>query len=395
MKDVLILKPNPEQDFNSFGSNLETLDTITGKSVPVEFQPINETTANIVVDGEARMLREDIYNEALESGKFIKIDLNKSRLRKIDPNKIKSLRPTIGSTPPPVEVKDIEVETTKLRDVQFDQRLFVPLKTNSYFDTFASRKGGVMPGSVTMITGDAGVGKSSILMDILVNMRETNSETRALYVSAEMERIDVHEFVEFYPQVVDIDFLYLSDYIVNPDAGATATQALVATLAKGWDIIVFDSYVEIQSIVQEEFSISSKKAENWLLTLMGKHNAGHNKMNIFTAFLAIQQQNKGGEFVGSNRLKHMTTAFLKLCWDKKQKGKRFMIYNKNRKGKEKVKLFYNLDPDKGVVYDGARHTKELEILERMAAPDEFDIEEYTFDQFNKLLATPPEEQPQN
>lgn len=257
-----------------------------------------------------------------------------------------------------------EIETTKLVNVQFDPRLFVPIKTGKYIDRFWSRKGGILPGTNTMITGDPGIGKSSNLMDILIDVHKTDPNKRVLYISAEMTKVDMEEFLQFYPGLEYIDFLFLGEYITDPDSKFKPYQALQATLEKGWDVVVIDSLYETQSMIQEDLDISSfKKGERWMLDLMNKHNSGFNKLNLYTAFLAIQQKNKSGQYVGSKRLEHMTTAFLQLLWDPKEKGKRYMIFEKNRKGKEKVKLYYSLQPDKGVVYDETRHQKELEFME--------------------------------
>ena len=41
---------------------------------------------------------------------------------------------------------------------------------------------------------------------------------------------------------------------------------------------------------------------------MDEHNKANNKSNSHSAFICIQQMTKGGDFAGSNRIKHMTTA---------------------------------------------------------------------------------------
>ena len=82
----------------------------------------------------------------------------------------------------------------------------------------------------------------------------------------------------------------------------------------------------------------------------------------------------------------MTSAFLTLCWDKKEKGKRYMMFEKNRKGKEKIKLYYSFAKEGGIVYDETRHEKELMILERLQTSSDFGIEEFDVTSFEKLFA---------
>lgn len=139
-------------------------------------------------------------------------------------------------------------------------------------------------------------------------------------------------------------------------------------------------------MTQEDLGINSfKKGERYMLDLMNKHNKGHNKLNLYTSFLAIQQKNKSGQYVGSKRLEHMTTGFLQLLWDPKEKGKRYMLFEKNRKGKEKVKLYYSLSKEKGIVYDEIRHRKELEFMEILQQNNGLDLDEIEELDFAKLF----------
>lgn len=285
-----------------------------------------------------------------------------------------------------IPYEDIIIQTTKLENVTFDPRLFQPITTGKYIDKFWSRVGGIMPATNIMITGDPGIGKSSNLMDILVGIQNQDPHKKVLYISAEMTAIDVQEFLQFYPRLEKIDFLFLGDYVTDPNQKIKAYQALQSTLDQGWDVVVIDSLYETQSMIQEDLNISSfKKGERYMLDLLNKHNSGHNKMNLFTSFLVIQQKNKSGQYVGSKRLEHMTTGFLQLCWDGKERGKRFMVFEKNRKGKEKVKLYYNLNKEKGIIYDEIRHTKEAEFLEILQQEKGLSIDEISESDFAKLF----------
>lgn len=291
-----------------------------------------------------------------------------------------------------VDIESINVETTQLRNIVFDPRLFIPIMTGKYLDNYWSRKGGILPATNIMITGDPGIGKSSNLMDVLVGIKIQDMSKRVLYISAEMSAIDLEEFLQFYPGLENIDFLFLGDYLTDPNQKIKPYQALQSVLDQGWDVVVIDSLYETQSMIQEDLDISSfKKGERYMLDLMNKHNGGHNKLNLFTAFLAIQQKNKSGQYVGSKRLEHMTTGFLQLLWDPKERGKRYMIFEKNRKGKEKVKLYYSLTPDKGITYDETRHEKELAFMELLQQNAGMSLEELGEVDFDKIFAKREEE----
>ena len=342
-----------------------------------------------VVRGDQEMqVREGLYDLASQAGDVIKIDFNKSRARRIKPEamaKIAAVPNSSAGDYTNFDPTSIEIETTRLKDVNFDPRLFEAIKTGTYLDKFISSKQGFMPGINVMVTGDPGVGKSSNLMDILVNVVKENPDRKVLYISAEMSEIDVEEFRQYYPGLEDIEFLYIGNYVTDPTLNIKPYQAMMSVLHKGYDLIVMDSIVEIQSMIQEDLGMSTKKGERWILDLMNKHNGGHNMRNIFSSFLCIQQMNKGGVYVGSKRLEHMTSAFLQLSWDKKEPGKRYMMFTKNRKGKEKVKLYYGFNKTDGIVYDEVRHQKEGEILERLQAPEAFGVEEATSIDFGDLF----------
>ena len=64
----------------------------------------------------------------------------------------------------------LEVKLTKMDDVKFDASLFNPIKTGTIVDTILSNEGGIFPGTNTIIVGDPGVGKSTVLLDWMVTM---------------------------------------------------------------------------------------------------------------------------------------------------------------------------------------------------------------------------------
>ena len=376
-------------------SNLHQAEVIDVKGHPISVtfeKPEGSDHFKILYNGKEMLVREPLFNLASASQELIKIDFNATKAVRVKQNKLKELAAkNIEREDDPLieddfDPESFEIETTKLKNINFDPRIFCPIETGTYLDGFVSYKGGFLPGVNIMLTGDPGVGKSSNLMDILVNVKKNDPTKKVLYVSAEMSELDVKEFEQYYPGLEEIDFLYIGNYVTDPDLNIKPYQALMAVLHKGWDMVVMDSFVEVQSMIQEDMGMSAKKGEKWILDLMKKHNSGHNKNQSFTTFLCIQQMNKGGSYVGSKRLEHMTSAFLTLCWDKKEKGKRYMMFEKNRKGKEKIKLYYSFAKEGGIVYDETRHEKELMILERLQSPSDFGIEEFDVSEFEKLFA---------
>ena len=78
-------------------------------------------------------------------------------------------RPRKNAVAPKAVLK--HVEFTKMHDVKFDPSLFTPIKTGTIVDTVLSNEGGIFPGTNTVVIGDPGVGKSTVLLDLLANFQ--------------------------------------------------------------------------------------------------------------------------------------------------------------------------------------------------------------------------------
>jgi predicted ATP-dependent serine protease len=66
--------------------------------------------------------------------------------------------------------------------------------------------------------------------------------------------------------------------------------------------------------------------------------------NKFTSFLAIQQVTKQGEFVGSNKLKHLFDAMGEMRRaSNRDGGQTYITFTKNRNGDVGIKLGYTLE----------------------------------------------------
>ena len=227
------------------------------------------------------------------------------------------------------------VEFTKMKDVKFDPSLFTPIKTGTLVDTVLSTEGGIFPGTNTVVIGDPGVGKSTVLLDLLANFQAKGK--RVLFISGEMNEIDMFGYVKRFPKFAQIPILFMQQYAACPQA------AIEKSLDQGFDVVLIDSWAEVNDMVQEENGWTRKKAESWLLDLMDKHNKADNERCKHTAFVNIQQMTKGGDFAGSNRIKHMTTAMAQLKFDGRGRDAlRYMVFSKNRRGDVGDKIYFSL-----------------------------------------------------
>jgi len=233
-----------------------------------------------------------------------------------------------------------KVNTVKMNDLSFDDNLFVPLKTNTRIDGFLSNEGGLMPGTVTVFTGDPGVGKTTVLLDMLADMQTLGK--KCLFVSGEMNAIDMVGYVRRFPKFGELDILFMGDYSeVNPDV------TLRTALKDGYDCVLIDSMAEVADMYTDYFGGTNKSNQSRLLSLVEEHNLGNNDNKINTAFMIIQQVTKSGAFAGSNKLKHMVTSMGHM---KMSDEGRYLHFSKNRRGGNGNKLFFNLAGKNQITY---------------------------------------------
>lgn len=251
-----------------------------------------------------------------------------------------SLRRNVPSAPL-VSREDVKVETVRVEDLKFDERLFVPLKTKDpILDAFLSNDGGFMPASNVVLVGGPGVGKTTVGLAMVSKLSRLSGK-RVLFVSGEMNRIDMYRYCRRFPEFSRLDTLFLGDYAT---AESNPQYALENVLEAGYDVVLIDSWAEVASTVRDHNGWGSKRAESWILDLMQRHNEGGNELGIFTTFAIIQQVTKSGEFLGSNRLKHMTSAMLELYRDRSL-DTCVMEFSKNRLGVAGEQIAYTISND--------------------------------------------------
>lgn len=257
------------------------------------------------------------------------------------------------------EVLTVLPECVKMNDLTFDPKLFEPIKTGKPVDRLLSTALGFPRATNFMMVGDPGVGKSTVAMDILSDLQLAGAH--ALFISAEMDRIDLYGYVQRYPKFGTLDILFLGEYLdQNPKL------IVEHMLNKGYDIVLIDSFVEVQDTVKEANGMTTGATEKWLIDQMRNNNAGRNERGIYTSFLCIQQVNKGGSFVGSNKLKHNTTGMMEVRFE--EDGTRYVVFTKNRRGEVHKRMFFDLSSTGDVKYDTARY--ELDEAARQVLEDE-------------------------
>ena len=230
---------------------------------------------------------------------------------------------------------NVELNLVKMQDVTFNDDLFIPVKTKTIVDSLLSSEGGLFPGTNTVVIGDPGVGKSTVLLDWIANIQDQGK--KVLFISGEMNDIDMYGYLKRFPKFGKLPILFMQDYNDCPK------QAVEQVLNQGYDVVLMDSWAEVTAMVKDQMGWARNKVESWLLELLEKNNKAKNKANKNTAFICIQQMTKQGEFAGSNRIKHMTTAMAALRFDGRgSNAERYLEFEKNRRGSVGDKVYFSL-----------------------------------------------------
>ena len=273
-------------------------------------------------------------------------------------------------------------DVVKMKDIQFEKGLFENWMTGKIMDELLCSYKGLPKGVNYMVIGDPGVGKTTIILDLLSDLSMYNS-AKVLFVSAEMNEIDLAIYVQRFPKFQNLDILFVEGEFDQESHGCKTLERLSAILDQGWDVVAIDSFYELQGIIKEEENITLKKAESILLSLMKQKSKGVNDRSVNTTFLTIQQVTKSGAFVGSNRLKHSITAMMELRLENPKNiySDRYAVFTKHRRGDVGVRLYYDLGSTGDVFYNEERYRNDQQIrrLQSNAAnsirnlADQFDL----------------------
>ena len=263
-------------------------------------------------------------------------------------------------------IEPVEPEIIAIQDMEFPD--FKLHRTGKKLDDLFSdheEGGGLYGGTVNIVIGESGVGKSTVLLDMLASVQKENPDAKVLYISSEMTRNDILFYYKKTPSIAQVPTLLLMDYVKTGQLDSVISK----TLNGDWDIILIDSHQDILVKLKEVMGWKSTYAESWLTNIMidAAEKSG-------TSILAIQHMTKGGQYVGSTYLKHATTSMLEILFD--EAGQRYVRFSKNRRGGSAVgkRLYFRLE-DGEVVYDDARfkETEELRDIENREAIRQVDL----------------------
>ena len=251
-------------------------------------------------------------------------------------------------------------QIVKMKDVRFRAELFENYHSMTALDDLLCSYKGLPKGINYMVIGDPGVGKTTVIMDLISNISRHTRGSRVLFISAEMNEIDLAIYVKRYPKFGDLNIMFVE---ADFEGKKQHLQEIEEVLEQGWDVVAIDSFYELQGIIKEEEDISSRQAETKLLSLIKKHNKADNASHTNTTFLTIQQVTKKGAFAGTNRLKHMITAMMELRLDNPKNifSNRYVVFSKRRRGDVGVKLYYSLSSKGDVFFDGEKVKQEQQL----------------------------------
>ena len=236
-------------------------------------------------------------------------------------------------TPKVIDFKSL----TRLNDLDIDPRMLETMPSGiELMDEFISHEGGVPCSTNIMAIGDPGVGKTSILLDTLSSIEK--SGRKCLFISGEMGRKQMFKYTKRFKQFGCVTTLFLSDFLEF-----NSKDVVEQVLSKGFDCVLIDSIAEVVDSVRDDNKWDRKTAESWLVDTCVKNNKGENVEEKFTSFLLIQQVTKAGDFVGSNKLKHMTDAMLEMRKESdRDGGGTYLEFTKNRNGSVNKRLSFSL-----------------------------------------------------
>ena len=167
-------------------------------------------------------------------------------------------------------------QIVKMKDVRFGAELFENYHSMTALDDLLCSYKGLPKGVNYMIIGDPGVGKTTVILDLIANISRQAQRARVLFISAEMNEIDLAIYVKRYPKFGNLDIMFVE---ADFEGEKKHLQEIEEVLEKGWDIVAIDSFHELQGIIKEEEDISMRLAETRLLSLIKKHNKGENATN--------------------------------------------------------------------------------------------------------------------
>lgn len=231
----------------------------------------------------------------------------------------------------------------KLKEYHIDDNMLKTYRTGQPVDSLFSFDGGVPVGTNVMITGDPGIGKTTIGLHTLAHLQHKNPELKCLFVCAEMSKVQMYKYMLRFPVFGCLDTFFPTDY-----TDYNTADVVEKLLEGGYDYVLIDSLAELIGAMKSESKMTVTQIEKWLLDTFIKHNQALNTDKKYTTFLLIQQVTKDGTFVGSNKIKHITDAHLEVKRGTNKEGdadQTYIKFSKNRNGAAGVKYYFMIDTD--------------------------------------------------
>lgn len=273
---------------------------------------------------------------------------------------------TVNKITPQVEDDEVDMEfvdeNMHVTEKTINPKALIPMKTNTPFDILASKRIGLSRSTVYMLTGESGAGKTTIATNIGEYIKEVDPTATAGFISGEMDEIDWFEECQDNPALKNLNVVYLLKYI-----GAKNFLSILEQAMMKYDYVILDSMESVLDIIKDVTGFSAKKAERMLIDMMKKAT-----FDKCSTIMAIQQYTKGGTYVGSTKLKHMTTGLIFVKFDKS--GGRYLEFDKNRRcgGMIKKRLYYAKNKVTGrIEFD----TKRFEDQQSMDSANDSHLEE--------------------
>ena len=116
----------------------------------------------------------------------------------------------------------IKISTVKMKDINFDPSLFRPMKSGRVIDAHFSSQKGLMKGTNYAIVGDPGIGKTTVMLDMLADLQRRGK--KVLFISGEMNQIDMFGYVKRYPKFGHLPILFLGDHTEDNNLKVLVTR---------------------------------------------------------------------------------------------------------------------------------------------------------------------------
>lgn len=211
----------------------------------------------------------------------------------------------------------------------------------SKFDQLCSRDGGQVLGTITLLTGTSGAGKTTLM----VNLMEWYQNYRSSMYLREMR---AHRIKHQTRGVLSNDKALISDQSTIP----TFDEYMTYLDETKPVVVIVDS---MQCIAKEDFSkMPFEDACDYIRTKLTAWAQNNNAV----VFL-IGHNTKEGEFAGKNTHMQMVDAHLVMEYDQKTKIRTMYFGHKNRSGAIGVKLYYEIQDGKIVFFTEEEYCDKL------------------------------------